>query len=84
MNVLSDLFGPLGLQYCDYFYYLSVFSFLMLAFTGGMTVKNLVTGVKVDNMVYIALMQAVVLYFVNRLFYSMCVAALDNRAGKHD
>jgi len=76
---ISDyLFGPLGAEYCNYFYYLTVLSFLTFLFVLGSCLYIAVTKKSVD---YIQLMlvsfQPFLAYFVNRLFYSMCMNSND-------
>lgn len=72
---ISDyLFGPLGAEYCNYFYYLTVLSFLTFLFVLGSCLYIAVKSSKAD---YVQLMlvsfQPFLAYFVNRLFYSMCM-----------
>jgi len=72
---ISDyLFGPLGAEYCNYFYYLTVLSFLTFLFVLGSCLYIAVKSSKPD---YLQLMlvsfQPFLAYFVNRLFYSMCM-----------
>ena len=76
MNEIMDyLFGPIGREYCLYFYFLSVFAFVMFVITllsifmlamKGKTKFSMLEGTLV-------VFQPLLLYFVNRLFYSMCV-----------
>ena len=76
---IQDLFEPLSAKYCDYFYYLSVI-FFVLTCTGALTiVASLIKGkIKMsigDMAVVISL--PLLLYFINRLYYSMCVGSLN-------
>ena len=69
----AQLFSPLSKEYCVYFYALTVISFALLALSIGSAVYYLVEG-KVD--IFSGLMSLVgpaLLYFNNRLLYSMCV-----------
>ena len=69
----AQLFSPLSKEYCMYFYALTVMSFALLALSIGSSVYYLVEG-KVD--VFSAVMSLTgpaLLYFNNRLLYSMCV-----------
>lgn len=74
MGVVEDMFfAPLGKEYCLYFYYSSIISFIFFAagLVGGvyhvmqkkMNVFSLVMG----------LLSPALLYLNNRLLYSMCV-----------
>lgn len=68
-----DLFTPLGREYCAYFYWLTVlaFIFLLVALYRGLVV--LFKGkFNVMNFV-LSLLAPFLLYFNNRLLYSMCV-----------
>jgi hypothetical protein len=70
----NSLFGPIGKEACLYFYVLEIFSFigLVIAFIhmlhGIFTNKNyrVLGGVR-------DILNAFILYFINRLLYSMCV-----------
>ena len=78
-TIKDQLFGPLDRKYCMYFYYLSVFGLILLIFLAisslyiGLTSKN--SGIFGFQMVF-AVIQYAVLYFQNRLLYSMCVNSL--------
>lgn len=75
-NLAENLFGPLGKEYCIYFYYLSVIGMILLAFLVGSTI---VVGIKERKkfgfylqMLSVALGYGI-FYFQNRLLHSMCV-----------
>ena len=73
------LFGPLGAEYCNYFYFLSVISFVFFIVVLLSVLYNIFTTKnKVDyvNMVLITF-QPFLAYFVNRLFYTMCMNSND-------
>ena len=77
-SFLDTLFSPLGPQYCNYFYYLTVFFFAMFVFSAVVILKSFFTDkktMKASDIVMI-LTQPLLLYFVNRLYYSMCVGSL--------
>jgi hypothetical protein len=77
-NFLDNIFSPLGPQYCNYFYYLTVFFFSMFVFTAVVVLKSVFMDkkkMKISN-IMIILTQPLLLYFVNRLYYSMCVGSL--------
>lgn len=78
MNALKNLFTPIGKEYCDWFYYLSVLFFLMFVVSLVVVLilifdKKPLTGVEV----FVLLTQPLILYFVNRLYYSMCISSLS-------
>lgn len=68
-----DIFSPLGREYCAYFYWLTVlaFIFLLIALYRGLVI--LFRGkFNVLNFA-ISLIAPFLLYFQNRLLYSMCL-----------
>jgi len=74
MSDLNDmLFSPLDRRYCDYFYYLQVFSFILFAFTT-VSVFLLIYRKKIaaDVAVY-SILYPFIMYFTHRIFYSMCI-----------
>ena len=76
---IQDLFEPLSVKYCDYFYYLSVIFFVFTCMGVLSMLMNLVQGknkMKLSEMV-VVVSQPLLLYFINRLNYSMCVGALN-------
>ena len=79
MNYLDTLFGPLSKQYCIYFYFLSIFGFILLAI---FIVSSIMVGLSKRRgldyymqVVGIALGYAI-FYFQNRLLHSMCVGTM--------
>lgn len=77
MNI-NDLFSPLGKQYCKYFYFLTVFFFALFVFSCLSVLSTLVSKGSLniaDSMVLIT--QPLLLYFINRLYYSMCMGSLN-------
>tara|TARA_Y100000992_G_scaffold284406_1_gene234514 strand:+ start:40 stop:279 length:240 start_codon:yes stop_codon:yes gene_type:complete len=78
MNEVMDyLFGPIGKEYCMYFYFLSVFAYILFIMALVSVMMMAMKG-KVKNMLnaFIVVFQPFLLYFVNRMFYSMCVNSL--------
>ena len=73
-EIMDYLFGPVGKEYCMYFYFLSVFAFVLFVISTLSVVMLSMKG-KMKNMLHAFLLvfQPFLLYFVNRLFYSMCV-----------
>ncbi len=77
-NLLHVLFGPLDAGYCNYFYYLSVIFFGMFAFTAISVLMKLLKRKKPTLVQTVTLLsQPLLLYFINRLQYSMCFRALS-------
>ena len=68
-----NLFEPLGKEYCDYFYYLSVISFII--FVLALLSVLLTDQLKNENFMttMLIVLQPFTMYFQSRLFYSMCL-----------
>ena len=75
----NSLFGPLGKNYCVLFYWLSLFSIIMLVFTilAGLyfAMKTKIGAPYYMNLVIMGVMY-VLTYYQNRLFYTMCNRSL--------
>jgi uncharacterized membrane protein YhaH (DUF805 family) len=73
MTYFSGYFNPLGREYCSYFYWLSVIAFIFLLLALVDSVANLLKG-KINLLtLVVSLFGPFLLYFNNRLLYSMCV-----------
>lgn len=76
MNVMEDLFSPLSKKYCVWFYYLAVISYIF--FIVGV-LGAIIYGVKHNKglgyygTALVASLSYFVMYFQNRLLFSMCV-----------
>ena len=76
---MNSLFGPLDKSYCNYFYYLELTFFAVFVFMAGIVVKTVLTKKNYDPMqLFLVLLQPLTMYFVNRLYYSMCTGSLKN------
>ena len=76
-DVINLLFSPIGKEYCGYFKILMYLTFLGAMVTS-MGVLTHFFSVKKNRMSHLlpallAIGQAFLFYFINRLFYSMCV-----------
>jgi len=76
-GLVDNLFGPLPPEYCLYFYFLSIFGFILLVL---FAVPALFYGITKRKGIdyYISIIGLslgyFVFYFQNRLLHSMCVA----------
>jgi hypothetical protein len=76
MDVMEDLFSPLSKKYCVWFYYLAVISYILFIFG---LVAAIIYGVKHNKglgyygTALLASLSYFVMYFQNRLLFSMCV-----------
>ena len=82
---MNMYFGPLSKKYCVYFYYVSIFFFLMYVITliGAIAfiIKNYKDFAKINlsyviNLVMV-LINMLLSYFVNRLLHTMCVNSIQ-------
>jgi len=75
-NTMDTLFGPLGSEFCIYFYYLSVIGFVLLTLLVASTLFVGITKNKGSDfylqMFSVAIGYAI-FYFQNRLLHSMCI-----------
>lgn len=76
-DLYATLFGPLSSKYCLYFHIVSIFFFLM--FLGALSIEGVWLYKNMKRLTPRALVSGLVLtfnmfiiYFVNRLLYSMC------------
>ncbi len=76
---METIFGPLSGEYCYYFYFLSVIMFLFFAMT---IIAGFYAGIaQRKGMMFFFTVAAgsltyFLLYFVNRLMYSVCAKSL--------
>ena len=78
---MNTYFSPLNKDSCLYFYILSVFfGFMFLITFFGTIIFTVFNYKKTDKNFFIhsimVLVNTIVGYFVNRLFYSMCIGSL--------
>ena len=80
-SFFNKYFRPLSKKWCNYFYFFSVFFFVLFCFSlVGMLFTIILKYKKINFMIIInfilILMNAFIGYFVNRLLYSVCVSSL--------
>ena len=73
----KSMFSPLGREYCDYFYYLTVINFILLLYIILAALYVFLFDKRRDSIFNIILVSlpTIVGYFTNRLLYSMCVGS---------
>ena len=69
----QNVFSPLGREYCAYFYWLTVFAFILFFLALVDTVVRVVKGRARLLNGTLALLAPFLFYFNNRLLYTMCV-----------
>jgi len=77
----KELFGPLSSKACVYFYILTILSFgaICLAVIGGVGVlikKPKLFDFKNSAAALLGLANLLLVYFINRLFHTMCIKSL--------
>jgi hypothetical protein len=78
-GLFNSIYGPLGSEYCFYFYLLSVIGFVLFVLT---LLFGIYKGLQKNkgSGFYLALIVASlgygIFYFQNRLLYSMCAGSL--------
>ncbi len=75
LDGFNSFFSPLGKEYCNYFYFLSVFFFILAVIQVGLFVMKAMQkgSVKELPQLFIYLLYPLLAYFQNRLLFSMCV-----------
>ncbi len=75
--MMDTLFNPLDVNYCSYFYFSSIFGFVLMSIMSLTLVFFLLSKKRGSPLGLIQLiMQGFFIYFINRLLYSMCVKSL--------
>ncbi len=76
---MNTVFGPLSVEYCAYFYFLSILSFFLFVLA---IVTGFITGLRRDKgfefyaSVVGASLKYLLTYFVTRLMFSICSKAM--------
>jgi hypothetical protein len=75
--MMNTLFSPLDVNYCNYFYFSSIFGFIIMTITSATMIFFLISKKRGNMLVLFQLIiQGFFVYFINRLLYSMCVNSL--------
>ena len=72
-SLVDNLFSPLGKEYCVYFYWLTVIAFIFLLLALYNSLMALLKGKFKVFYFVMSLIGPVLLYFNNRLLYSICL-----------
>ena len=80
-SFMNDYFGPLGKEYCAYFYVLSIFFGITFVFSALSIASFLIFQYKKVNTMFainsfFILFNTFLAYLVNRLMNTMCVKTL--------
>lgn len=74
---IQSIVAPLGKQYCDYFFYLTVINVILLMYIIFSAIYIFLFDKKKETIFQVILVSLPTLvgYFTNRLLYSMCVGS---------
>ena len=77
MNSFEQTFlSPYSQEYCAYYFYLTFFALIFLV----MAILDVVVGIYMNKLSFfdgiMSILGPFLIYFTNRLLYSMCVGAL--------
>lgn len=80
-NFMNTYFGPLGEEYCVYFYALSIFFGIAFVLSVISIVSYMIMHVNKINMTFLIhtfflLLNSFLAYLVNRLLHTMCMKAI--------
>jgi hypothetical protein len=78
-DFMANLFGPLSVEYCYYFYFLSIFTFalFLMVIVGGLYAGlSKGKGLGFYASVIGGSLMYFIMYFVNRLLFTMCKKSL--------
>lgn len=75
-NVLDTFFSPYSREYCLFFYYLMVISFILMVVAAFQSFYLVFKGKLAIWVALINIVGPFILYVNNRLLYSMCQASL--------
>ena len=78
-NIINLLFGDLNNQYCKYFFVLSVLGLITTIIFTVLLLLRMFKLIKNYNsfMLFQLVINSLLFYFVNRLYYSMCMKSLS-------
>jgi hypothetical protein len=76
-STFMSAISPLGREYCDYFYYLTMINLILLVYVILVALYVFIFEKKRDSLFHIVLstLPIFISYFTNRLLYSMCVGS---------
>ena len=83
MNIIENqstfvtAMSPLGSEFCDYFYYLTMINLILLVYIILVALYIFIFEKKKDSLfhVILSILPIFISYFTNRLLYSMCVGS---------
>ena len=78
-NIMNLLFGDLNVKYCKYFFVLSVLGLITSIIFTVLLLLRMFKLIKNYNsfILFQLFINSLLFYFVNRLYYSMCIKSLS-------
>lgn len=76
-STFMSAMSPLGSEYCDYFYYLTMINLILLVYVILVALYIFIFEKKRDSLFHIILsiLPIFISYFTNRLLYSICIGS---------
>ena len=77
-DFMDNLFGPLGKEFCIYYYVLSILSFISFIIATFFILFKIVKNPKSVNSDFLfksglIILYTIIPYYINRLLYTMCI-----------
>jgi len=76
-STFMSAMSPLGSEYCDYFYYLTMINLILLVYVIFVALYIFIFEKKKDSLfhVILSILPIFISYFTNRLLYSICIGS---------
>ena len=79
-NLINILFGELNIDFCYLFMVISALSLFVFVISGILLLLNLLKVLNINkyysSQLFYMLLNSIFVYFINRLYYSMCIKTL--------
>ena len=81
MQTFNEMFfAPISREYCNWFYFLTICAFVFMIIAAIDTISAIVSGNTTVLSGILSFIGPFLLYFSNRLLYSMCASSLPRHA----
>ena len=75
-SIEQFLFSPYGREFCNYFYFLMIFAFIFMIVAAGQSIFLIFKGKIGIGAAIMNIIGPFIMYFTNRLTYSICIGAI--------
>jgi len=79
-NLIKILFGELNMDFCYLFMVISALALFVFVMTGILLLLNLLKVLNINkyysSQLFYMLLNSIFVYFINRLYFSMCIKTL--------